>query len=69
MSHETCCCWQRVRLPPRGVVRFLCWHVLKLEYWHFAHPELNFGFVFASFFLVFSSKKCDSRRATLHKKC
>ena len=27
-------------LPPHGVVRFLCWHVLKLEFWHFAHPEL-----------------------------
>ena len=33
------CCWQRMRLPPRGVVRFLDWHVLKPEFWHFAHPE------------------------------
>ena len=46
-----------MRLPPRGVVRFLCWHVLKLEFWHFAHPELNLRFVFASVFAVFSSKK------------
>ena len=52
-----CCCWQHVRLPPRGVVRFLCWHVLKLEFWHFARPKLNLGFVFASVFAVFSSKK------------
>ena len=37
-----------MRLPPRGVVRFLCWYVLKLEFWHFAHPELNLRFVFAS---------------------
>ena len=42
------------RLPPHGVVRFLCWHVLKLEFWHFAHPQLNLRFVFAScFFAVF----------------
>ena len=46
-----------MRLPPRGVVRFLCWHVLKLEFWHFAHPELNLRFVFASVFAVFSGKK------------
>ena len=52
-----CCCWQHVRLPPRGVCRFLCWHVLKLEFWHFARPKLNLGFVFASVFAVFSSKK------------
>ena len=44
------CCWQHFRLPPRGVLRFLCWHVLKLELWHFAHPELNLRFVFASVF-------------------
>ena len=56
-----------MRLPPRGVVRFLCWHVLKLEFWHFAHPELNFGFVFASVFAGFSSKKCASRWAALYK--
>ena len=23
------CFWQPLRLPPRGVVRFLCWHVLS----------------------------------------
>ena len=46
-----------MRLPPRGVVRFLGWHVLKLAFWHFAHPKLNLGFVFASVFAVFSSKK------------
>ena len=46
-----------MRLPPRGVCRFLCWHVLKLEFWHFARPKLNLGFVFASVFAVFSSKK------------
>ena len=40
-----------------GVVRFLCWHVLKLEFWHFAHPELSFAFAFASVFAVFYSKK------------
>ena len=56
-----------VRLPPRGVVRFLCSHVLKLEFWHFAHPEWNFGFVFASVFAVFCSKKCANRRAALYK--
>ena len=63
-----CCCWQRVRLPPHGVVRFLCRHVLKLEFRHYAHPELNLHCVFASVFAVFSSKKCDSRRATLCSK-
>ena len=62
-----CCCWQHVRLPPRGVVRFLCWHVLKLEFWHFARPKLNLRFVFASVFAVFSSKKCNNRRAALYK--
>ena len=62
-----CCCWQHVRLPPRGVCRFLCWHVLKLEFWHFARPKLNLGFVFASVFAVFSSKKCHNRRAALSK--
>ena len=46
-----------MRLPPRGVVRFLCWHVLKLEFWRFAHPQLNLRFVFASVFAVFSSTK------------
>ena len=46
-----------MHLPPRGVVRFLGWHVLKLAFWHFAHPKLNLGFVFASVFAVFSSKK------------
>ena len=51
-----------MRLPPRGVVRFLR-HVLKLEFWHFAHPELNLHCVFASAFAVFFS-----RRATLYKK-
>ena len=56
-SSSCCCCWQPLRLPPRGVVRFLCWHVLKLEFWHFAHPELNFAFAFASVFAVFYSKK------------
>ena len=56
-SSSSCCCWQHVRLPPRGVVRFLCWHVLKLEFWHFARPKLNLRFVFASVFAVFSSKK------------
>ena len=63
-----CCrCWQHVRLPPRGVVRFLCWHVLKLEFWHFARPKLNLRFVSASVFVLFSSKKCNSRRAALYK--
>ena len=59
LCHWLCryCCWQHVRLPPRGVRRFLCWHVLKLEFWHFARPKLNLGFVFASVFAVFSSKK------------
>ena len=56
-----------MRLPPRGVVRFLGWHVLKLEFWHFAHPKLNLGFVFASVFAVFSSKKRRNRRAALSK--
>ena len=67
ISSCCCCCWQHVRLPPRGVVRFLCWHVLKLEFWHFARPKLNLRFVFASVFAVFSSKKCNSRRAALYK--
>ena len=62
-----CCFRQHVRLPPRGVCRFLCWHVLKLEFWHFARPKLNLGFVFASVFAVFSSKKCHNRRAALSK--
>ena len=62
-----CWCWQHVRLPPRGVCRFLCWHVLKLEFWHFARPKLNLGFVFPSVFAVFSSKKCHNRRAALSK--
>ena len=56
-----------MRLPPRGVCRFLWWHVLKLEFWHFARPKLNLGFVFASVFAVFSSKKCHNRRAALSK--
>ena len=56
-----------MRLPPRGVCRVLCWHVLKLEFWHFARPKLNLGFVFASVFAVFSSKKCHNRRAALSK--
>ena len=56
-----------MRLPPHGVCRFLCWHVLKLEFWHFARPKLNLGFVFASVFAVFSSKKCHNRRAALSK--
>ena len=59
-------CWQRVRLPPR---RFLCGHVLKLEFWHLAHPELNFGFVFASVLAVFCAKKCASRQTALYKTC
>ena len=46
-----------MRLPPRGVCRFLGWHVLKLEFWHFARPKLNLSFLFASVFAVFSSKK------------
>ena len=54
-----------MRLPPRGVVRFLGWHVLKLEFWHFAHPKLNLGFVFASVFAVFSSKK-NAATGALH---
>ena len=66
-----CCCWQSLRLPPRGVVRFLCWHVRKLEFWHFAHPQLNFASAFASVFAVFYSKKdqkkCPSSRAALCK--
>ena len=63
-----CCCWQHVRLPPRGVVRFLGWHVLKLEFWHFAHPKLNLGFVFASVFAVFSSNKTPQpARCTVQK--
>ena len=57
-----------MRLPPRGVVRFLGWHVLKLEFWHFAHPKLNLGFVFASVFAVFSSKKTPQpARCTVQK--
>ena len=31
--------------------------MLKLEFWHFARPKLNLGFVSASVFAVFSSKK------------
>ena len=46
-----------MRLPPRGVCRFLGWHVLKLEFWHFARPKLNLRFLLASVFAVFSSKK------------
>ena len=41
-----CCSWQHVRLPPRGVVRFLGWHVLKLEFWHFGPWTKNLGFCF-----------------------
>ena len=37
----------------RGVVRFLGWHGLKLEFWHFAHPKLILRFLFASVFAVF----------------
>ena len=51
-----------MRLPPRGVERFLCWHVLKLEFWHFAHPELNLCFVIASVFAVLSNKECIAHR-------
>ena len=50
-----------------GVVRFLCWHVLKLESWHFAHPELNFASAFASVLRCFIAKTCPSRRAALCK--
>ena len=46
-----------MRLPLRGVVRFHGWHVLKLEFWHFARPKLNLRFRFAPVFAVFSSKK------------
>ena len=35
-----------MRLPPRGVVRFLGWHVLKLEFWHFGPWTKNLGFCF-----------------------
>ena len=41
--------------------------MLKLEFWHFARPKVNLGFVFASVFAVFSSKKCHNRRAALSK--
>ena len=44
------------------------WHVLKLEFWHVPHPELNLRCVFASFFFaVFSNKKLPTWRATLYK--
>ena len=46
-----------MRLPPRGVVRFLRRHVLKLEFWHFSHSTKKLDFVFASVFAVFSTKK------------
>ena len=39
-------CGQHVRLPPRGVVRFLRRHVLKLEFWHFGHSTKKIGFCF-----------------------
>ena len=42
------------------MVQFLCWHVLELEFWHFAHPELNLRFVLASVLRCFLTKKCDS---------
>ena len=65
-----CCSYgQHVRLPPRGVVRFLCRHVLKLEFWHFAHPELNFRFVFASVSAVFSSKNATAGGLHCTKTC
>ena len=41
-----CCCWQHVRLQPRGVVRFLRRHVLKLEFWHFGHSTKKIEFCF-----------------------
>ena len=42
--------------------------MLKLEFWHFAHPKLNLGFVFASVFAVFSSKKTPQpARCTVQK--
>ena len=59
--------WQHVRLPPRRVCRFLGWHVLKLEFWHFARPKLNLSFLFASIFAVISRKNCNNRRAALSK--
>ena len=38
------------------MVRFLCWHVRKLEFWHFLRSLLNFAFAFASVFVVIYSK-------------
>ena len=46
-----------MRLPPRGGVRFLGWHVLKLEFWHCALPKFMLRFLFSSVFAVVSSKK------------
>ena len=59
--------WQHVRLPPRGVCRFPCWHVLKLEFWHFPLPKFILRFLFSSVFAVFLAKKCHKRRAALSK--
>ena len=52
--------WVLLLLAARAfaaVVRFLCWHELKLEFWHFARPKLNLRFVLASVFAVLSGKK------------
>ena len=57
-----------MRLPPRGVCRFLGWHVLKLEFWHFPFPKLNLRFLFLSVFAVFLAKKSRKRRPALSKK-
>ena len=61
-----CCCWQPLRLPPRGVVRcdYFCWHVLKLEFWHFVHPQLNSAFAFASVLCFIQQKSAPA--AGLH---
>ena len=46
-----------MRLPPRGVRRFLGWHVLKLEFWHFPLPKFILRFLFLSVSAVFLAKK------------
>ena len=42
--------------------------MLKLEFWHFPHPELNFASAFASVFAVFYSKKVSQPPGTGQKR-
>ena len=61
--------WQHVRLPPRRVCRFLGWHVLKLEFWHFARPKLNLSFLSHPYLRSFLAKTATTGGLHCPKLC